>query len=303
MNVDMNVNSGNVGSVDLKDEASANQVPTSIKMHELAALSVLARVNENEKRHQDAIAYFQRCYQGYPKHSELSLETARRLGYTLTAAGNPLEGGLFLKIAVDGWAHLATVRKDEKGEKKKHGLSKAENILSILALRGLSEAHREAGHYENAKKGYEEVLERFNQIEGYGPEHRRTLSAAHGLAVTLLMMSNTGSTTDFDSSVIVLEEAELLLEQTLAAQEIRLGLSHSDTLKGRFDLIKIKARLKKFDIAFYHLEKVVNEGWCGKWFAEQIEKQMIHGGEFEGMLQFNSELFTKILTKSQKGKY
>ena len=74
-------------------------------------------------------------------------------------------------------------------------------------------------------------------------------------------------------------------------------------LKGRFDLIKIKARLKKFDIAFYHFEKVVNEGWCGKWFAEQIEKQMIHGGEFEGMLQFNSELFTKILTKSQKGKY
>lgn len=241
---------------------------------ELAALSVLARVNENEKNHDDAIRLFRRCYVGYSSNTEfaeLSLEAARRLGYTLTAAGRPGEGAVFLQAAVDGWR-----TKSETDD----GLSRDQDILSILALRGLSEAHREDGDFEKARAGYEHVVQRFTDAPGYGSEHRRTLAAAHGLGKTL-MMSATAANAVGDTAAALLQDARELLRETLVVQEIRLGTNHGDTLKCRFDVARVAARLGDWSAALGHLERGVECGWVGAWHAAEIERHTGKGGDFE----------------------
>ena len=127
--------------------------------HALAAFSVLARVNENEKRHEEAIRLFRICLDGYSAQvagptpstatkdgkgsssdgfeeprgrlSELALEAARRLGYTLTAAGRPGEGAVYLQRAVDGWAERAERGHKEHEEERKGKGQDAESASAI----------------------------------------------------------------------------------------------------------------------------------------------------------------------------
>eukprot|EP01050_Picozoa_sp_SAG11_P000352 SAG11_NODE_10_length_27955_cov_15.365235_4_plen_465_part_00 len=297
--------------------------PSGPRDHVLAALSVLARVNENEKRHEEAIDLFRKCLDGYCEQepsgsgdegrfgrgrlSELALEASRRLGYTLTAAGRAAEGTVFLQWAVDGWAERAAAEKsaekaasassaalatgsDGSGqptpETLKAGSASGPNeyaINAILARRGLSEAQRETGDVEKAAAGYRWVMRQFGARAGYGPNHRRTLAAAHGLGATLLLCLGDAA----------LAEARRLLEATVATQALRLGAAHGDTLKTRFDLARALARAADGRGAVAQLEEAVRDGWRGGWYSKQLDMQAGAAGDF-AFLKGDAEFATRF---------
>ena len=97
-------------------------------------------------------------------------------------------------------------------------LSSAAQVVKLAAAHPrlptptTSQAQRESGDLASAAAGYRWVLTQFSGRDGYGPNHRRTLTAAHGLGATLMLLGEES-----------LHEARKLLDGTARTQALRLG--------------------------------------------------------------------------------